>query len=426
MRPNNAETWQHNFEIFKNFVTTHGFPLVGQTVDEFKIGQWYYNQISLSKRGLLSDDRKAALYAFNPLWDSPRTERQPERVRLVLSSEAWKERIGAEDIPIDSVLSDETLYICLNHGIYTCREYLTLCESFLEKQKLAYDHESYRTPLWQAHIFLLKNRKAVFETQFPKLEFTFFNIYIDCYGRNNSDLFKEDELKALGRLPTYFEAATALSKHALFQTREDFIHFLFDSPSSTPRDKQVLAYRFFDGLTLQEIGDKFGVTRERGRQMVKQAIVRLYQPKACRQRWIMHPRDRVAQQLRTAAAAAHAETPIRFLSISVRAYNCLRKAKLYTLGAVAALTKEELQNIPNLGRKTAEEIIFMLKAHGLSLSPSLPTVQNCYAERRESKATLAQTQSVHSSLESQISAARERTSPHVFDDHKVPDGPGGR
>ncbi|NMB76109.1 MAG: sigma-70 family RNA polymerase sigma factor [Myxococcales bacterium] len=44
-----------------------------------------------------------------------------------------------------------------------------------------------------------------------------------------------------------------------------------------PREREILLRRFRDGLTLQEVGEQFGLTRERTRQLQEQAIRRLRQ-----------------------------------------------------------------------------------------------------------------------------------------------------
>lgn len=48
------------------------------------------------------------------------------------------------------------------------------------------------------------------------------------------------------------------------------------------------------------------------------------------------------------------------LRLSMRAYNCLRRAKINTVGELLQLSEEELYNIKNLGRKTADEIARVL------------------------------------------------------------------
>ncbi len=56
-------------------------------------------------------------------------------------------------------------------------------------------------------------------------------------------------------------------------------------------------------------------------------------------------------------------TPIERLGLSRRSYNALMRAKLYTIQQLAGKTEEELLNIRNLGRKSAEEIVEAVKAY---------------------------------------------------------------
>ena len=50
----------------------------------------------------------------------------------------------------------------------------------------------------------------------------------------------------------------------------------------TKRQEQILKYRFYENLTLKEIGDKLGVSRERIRTIESQALRRLRHPSRAR------------------------------------------------------------------------------------------------------------------------------------------------
>lgn len=64
------------------------------------------------------------------------------------------------------------------------------------------------------------------------------------------------------------------------------------------------------------------------------------------------------------------DIPIDELELSVRSYNCLRRAGIRTLGEIADKTPEEMMKIRNLGRKSLEEVLAKLKEYGLSLRDS--------------------------------------------------------
>lgn len=60
------------------------------------------------------------------------------------------------------------------------------------------------------------------------------------------------------------------------------------------------------------------------------------------------------------------ETPIEELDLSVRAYNCLKRAGHHTLQDLTALTEGEMMKIRNLGKKSLKEVIDKIKEMGLT------------------------------------------------------------
>jgi DNA-directed RNA polymerase subunit alpha len=91
--------------------------------------------------------------------------------------------------------------------------------------------------------------------------------------------------------------------------------------------------------------------------------------------------DRVEElTTRDGAAAAEATFPplgasdgddrlIEELDIGVRAYNCLKRAGIQTIGDLVTRSKSELNAIPNFGQRSTEEVIDSLAQIGLSLRP---------------------------------------------------------
>jgi len=59
---------------------------------------------------------------------------------------------------------------------------------------------------------------------------------------------------------------------------------------------------------------------------------------------------------------------IEELELSVRAYNCLKRANIYTVGDLLKKTERELMDIKNFGKKSADEVIERLKAYGFSMA----------------------------------------------------------
>ncbi len=59
------------------------------------------------------------------------------------------------------------------------------------------------------------------------------------------------------------------------------------------------------------------------------------------------------------------ETPIEELDLSVRAYNCLKRAGHHTLQDLTAMTEGEMMKIRNLGKKSLKEVMDKIKEMGL-------------------------------------------------------------
>ena len=55
--------------------------------------------------------------------------------------------------------------------------------------------------------------------------------------------------------------------------------------------------------------------------------------------------------------------PIEDLELSVRAFNCLKRANIHTIGDLTGKTEDELGKIRNLGKKSVDEILEKLKAY---------------------------------------------------------------
>lgn len=63
------------------------------------------------------------------------------------------------------------------------------------------------------------------------------------------------------------------------------------------------------------------------------------------------------------------ETTIEELDLSVRSYNCLKRAGINTVEDLIAKTAEDMMKVRNLGRKSLEEVIQKLEGLELSLAP---------------------------------------------------------
>ena len=64
------------------------------------------------------------------------------------------------------------------------------------------------------------------------------------------------------------------------------------------------------------------------------------------------------------------EMSIDELELSVRSYNCLKRAGINTVEELTNRTSEDMMKVRNLGRKSLEEVLEKLKELGLQLNPS--------------------------------------------------------
>lgn len=64
------------------------------------------------------------------------------------------------------------------------------------------------------------------------------------------------------------------------------------------------------------------------------------------------------------------EMTIEELDLSVRSYNCLKRAGINTVEDLTNRTEEDMMKVRNLGRKSLEEVLQKMQALGLSLAPN--------------------------------------------------------
>lgn len=165
-----------------------------------------------------------------------------------------------------------------------------------------------------------------------------------------------------------------------------------------PKDQHILVLRIRDKLTLDKVGEQYGLTRERIRQIQARAERRLRHPS--RQRLYLcvpeieyqvkckeldrlrkdytiladkleqHEANRQSKTLTAAEYLLERETPIEDLSLSVRSYNALKRAGKNTVGDVINCSFADLCNIRNLGDASIENICAALAERGLYIKPA--------------------------------------------------------
>ena len=62
------------------------------------------------------------------------------------------------------------------------------------------------------------------------------------------------------------------------------------------------------------------------------------------------------------------ETTIEELDLSVRSYNCLKRAGINTVQDLTNRSENDMMKVRNLGRKSLEEVIAKLDSMGLALT----------------------------------------------------------
>ena len=169
----------------------------------------------------------------------------------------------------------------------------------------------------------------------------------------------------------------------------------------TDREEQVLRYRYQMALTYRAIGEKFGLQSERIRQIHDKAIRKLRHParfallrygvvaqmeryrESCRE---LFYNQGYKEGFRNGGMGAQApllsnpyqqqeddstipieEASVDILDLSVRLYNCLRRANISTVGQLLDLSKESLLRIRNLGWHSLQELEMKMEKYNLVL-----------------------------------------------------------
>ena len=191
---------------------------------------------------------------------------------------------------------------------------------------------------------------------------------------------------------------------------DDVLMHYFAKPGCllNEREQQIILMRYKDKKSLAEIGAHFEITRERVRQLEAKSIRRLKYLKEMfysfdellelenehekRRLQLIKKIEELDKLLEKAdSLLATKETTIKDieeffelseeerksvlqnnadiveLDLSVRSYNCLRRARINTIGELKTKTRSDLLKIRNMGRKSAKAIIEKLREIGIEL-----------------------------------------------------------
>ena len=61
------------------------------------------------------------------------------------------------------------------------------------------------------------------------------------------------------------------------------------------------------------------------------------------------------------------EMSIEEMDLSVRSYNCLKRAGIHTVEDLTKKSEDDMLKVRNLGRKSLDEVIAKLRSYGLDL-----------------------------------------------------------
>lgn len=143
----------------------------------------------------------------------------------------------------------------------------------------------------------------------------------------------------------------------------------------TERQRTVCKMRFEDEMTYEQIAKRFGLTRERIRQVLAKAIRTLRHPS--RFKYIQHGVEIASGKLKAQMQARQAEElerlmdverrrsevrnildrPVEALGLSVRAFNCLWRDEIKTVEQLMTLEVDDIKRMRCAGRKTLAEIL---------------------------------------------------------------------
>lgn len=185
--------------------------------------------------------------------------------------------------------------------------------------------------------------------------------------------------------------------------------------SLTEREQTVITSLYRDRLELKEAGERIGVGKERARQILMHGMRKLRNPRRLHYICIGNGQYVSAQQVQAhlqadfeLALKAYMLEDISFdmkrvferkfkiakeavlngnyhpyidkkgtvgamlitieeLDLSIRAYNCLKRAGISTVGDICNLTEEQLREVRNLGKKAYDEILEKLERLGVSI-----------------------------------------------------------
>lgn len=172
---------------------------------------------------------------------------------------------------------------------------------------------------------------------------------------------------------------------------EERLDWIFNNTCFTEREKFIFYRRFQHFETLEEVGALAGVTRERIRQIEAKILRKLkrfanylelgeyanklklaekeYQTYIAdqKEKWTYESAKDFVQQHELNMPTPKPIEDISDLDLSVRSYNCLKRAGVWTIEQLLQISEEDLMRVRNMGRKSLREIKDRLAEYTLEL-----------------------------------------------------------
>ncbi len=367
------EKWLDHFNLYKEYISSFFlFPTANLVYKERNIGNWFYNQIHFYKTGALREDRKKMLDAITPLWCASYEERCEECMKLKIESN-WKENISVEDISIDNFFKNEELYACLCANVYSVREYFNGINS--ESEKLP---RNLREILLR--VSCNENRKRIFKSLFPRLDYDSFKlsrIFFIEYDFLATVIKKRGETD--GKIPSFYDLAQSLNEFTRFETSEEMrkAYDCFFTLVLTEQEKTVLYERWVNAKTFEQTAyymkatSGVEITRDKVIRIERKAIRKLGEVSSLEffkkymvenDKLVAFEKEILEQQ--RLFNIGHLE--FDDLDLSVRTYNCLKRAGITSLIDLIDMTKSEFMKMRNLGLASYNETIAAMERLGIS------------------------------------------------------------
>ena len=136
-------------------------------------------------------------------------------------------------------------------------------------------------------------------------------------------------------------------------------------------EREILKYVFKEGWTLRKIGEIYKHTGSWAEQMKERAIRKMKYPS----RYKLFTLFKYEMISPEPVDSAILNADIEELGLSLRAYNCLKRYGIKTIGDLVILTPEELMDIRNMGKNSRDDIIIKLRFRGLHLKKEDGTIE---------------------------------------------------